>query len=118
VPDDQAPLTATVTQLLLGVTPAEAAAGFTSAFSSFTAGTLRGVAVKGEVATLDLTTGFEHANNFSTANGSIGVTTLLTATVFQFPKIAVVEVKIEGKPWCGWENPCDSPRAVPLRIRR
>ncbi|MGH9012068.1 MAG: GerMN domain-containing protein, partial [Acidimicrobiia bacterium] len=68
VPDDGEPLRAALTQLLLGVTPAEEDAGLGSAFSSSTAGGLRGVTVRSGIARLDLTAGFESTNNFSTTN--------------------------------------------------
>lgn len=108
VPNDGAPLRAAMTQLLLGVTPAEASAGLQSAFSAYTAGTLRGVTVRSGVATLDLTEGFESTNNFSTTNLSGVVLSQIRATVFQFPEITSVEFAIEGKRWCGWEaGDCD-----------
>src|SRR5688572_5473578 len=68
VPNDGQPLRAALTQLLLGVTPAEATAGLQSAFDQYTAGTLRGVTTRSGVATLDFTAAFESTNNFSTTN--------------------------------------------------
>jgi spore germination protein GerM len=103
VPNDGEPLRAALTQLLLGVTPAEAQAGLGSAFSSFTAGGLRGVTVRSGIARLDLTTGFETTNNFSTTNMSGVVLSQIEATVFQFPNIQGIEFTIEGQRWCGWE---------------
>jgi spore germination protein GerM len=93
-----------MTQLLLGLTPEEASAGMQSAFSAYTAGTIRGVVVENGVATLDLTKGFELTNNFSTTNLSGIVLGQISATVLQFPEITKVEHTIEGKRWCGWES--------------
>jgi spore germination protein GerM len=108
VPNDRARLRAAITQLLLGVTPAEAKAGLQSAFSAYTAGTLRDVTVRSGVATLDLTAGFERTNNFSTTNLSGVVLSQIEAAVFQFPEITSIEFEIEGKRWCGWEaGDCD-----------
>lgn len=106
VPNDGAPVRAALNQLLLGVTPAEASAGMQSAFSEYTAGTLRGVTTKSGVATLDFTAGFESTNNFSTTNLSAVVLSQLEATIFQFPEITAIEFEIEGKRWCGWEADC------------
>jgi hypothetical protein len=103
VPDDGAPLRAALTQLLLGVTPAEDEAGLTSAFSSFTAGGLRGVTVKTGIARLDLTDGFESTTNFSTSNLAGIVLSQIEATALQFPDIQGIEFAIEGQRWCGWE---------------
>lgn len=118
IPKDQAPLRATVTQLLLGVTPPEAAAGFGSSFSSFNAGALLSATIENGVATLDLTSGFENTSNFSTTGGSTGVLAQLKATVFQFAEITTLELEIDGEPWCGWENPCRAGPGSRLRIRR
>ncbi|MGH9021860.1 MAG: GerMN domain-containing protein [Acidimicrobiia bacterium] len=107
VPNDGAPLRSAMTQLLLGVTPEEASAGLQSAFSAYTAGTLRGVTVRSGVATLDLTAGFESTNNFSTSNLSGVVLSQIEATVFQFPEITGIDFAIEGERWCLWENTCD-----------
>jgi hypothetical protein len=103
VPDDGEPLAAALTQLLLGVTPAEDEAGLASAFSSSTAGGLRGVTVKSGIARLDLTAGFEATNNFSTSNLAGVVFSQIEATVFQFPDIRGIDLAIEGQRWCGWE---------------
>lgn len=103
VPNDGAPLRAALTQLLLGVTPAEDTAGLESAFSSFTAGGLRGVTAKAGIARLDLTAGFEATTNFSTSNLAGVVFSQIEATVFQFPDIHGIDLAIEGEPWCGWE---------------
>ena len=104
VPNDGAPLRAAMTQLLLGLTPEEARAGMQSAFSAYTAGTLRGVVVENGVATLDLTRGFERTNNFSTTHMSGIVLSQISDTVLQFPEITKVEYTIEGKRWCVWES--------------
>lgn len=109
VPNDGAPLRAAMTQLLLGVTPAEASAGMQSAFSAYTADTLRGVTVKSGVATVDLTRGFERTNNFSTTNLSGVVFSQIEATVLQFPDIQGIEFAIDGRRWCGWEAGDDCP---------
>jgi hypothetical protein len=103
VPDDGAPLRAAVTQLLLGVTPEEDEAGLASAFTSFTAGGLRGVTVQSGIARLDLTAGFESTTNFSTTNLAGVVVSQIEATVFQFPHIQGIDFAIEGQRWCGWE---------------
>ena len=103
VPDDGAPLRAALIQLLLGVTPAEDEEGLASAFGSFTAGGLRGVTVKSEIARLDLTDGFESTTNFSTSNLAAVVLSQIEATVFQFPEIRGIEFAVEGQRWCGWE---------------
>ena len=103
VPDDGEPLRAALTQLLLGVTPAEDDAGLGSAFSSSTAGGLRGVTVHSGTARLDLTAGFEATTNFSTTNLAGVVFSQIEATVFQFPDIHGIEFAIDGKRWCGWE---------------
>lgn len=109
VPNDGAPLQAAITQLLLGVTPEEADVGLQSAFSAYTAGTLRGATVRSGVATLDLSAGFESTNNFSTTNLSGVVLSQIEATVFQFPEITSIAFEIDGKKWCGWEaGDCDS----------
>ena len=103
VPDDGAPLRAALTQLLLGVTPAEDEAGLASAFSSFTAGGLRGVTVKSGIARLDLTAGFESTTNFSASNLAGVVFSQIEAAVFQFLDVQGIEFAIEGQRWCGWE---------------
>ena len=103
VPNDGAPLRAALTQLLLGVTPAEDTAGLASAFDSFTAGGLRGITVKAGIARLDLTAGFEATANFSTTNLAGVVLSQIEATVFQFPDINGIDFAIEGQRWCGWE---------------
>jgi spore germination protein GerM len=103
VPDDGAPLRAALTQLLLGVTPAEDEAGLASAFTSFTADGLRGVTVKSGIARLDLSAGFESTTNFSTTNLAGVVLSQIEATVFQFPDIQGIDFAIEGQRWCGWE---------------
>lgn len=103
VPNDGAPLRAALTQLLLGVTPAEAEAGMQSAFSAYTAGTLRGVTIESGMATLDFRAGFETTNNFSTTNLSGVVLSQIVATVSQFPEITSIDYEIEGERWCGWE---------------
>jgi spore germination protein GerM len=103
VPDDAESLRAALTQLLLGVTPAEDEAGLGSAFSSSTAGGLRGVGVKLGIARLDLTAGFEATSNFSTSNLAGVVFSQIEATVFQFPDIHGIGFAIEGQRWCGWE---------------
>ena len=116
-PDDQAPLRGAITQLLLGVTPREADAGFGSSFSSFNAGTLRSASIKDGVATLDFTRGWETTNNFSTTGMSVAVLDLIDATVFQFPEITGLEIQIEGKRWCGFEaGHCEASRS--RRFRR
>lgn len=103
VPADGEPIRAALTQLLLGVTPAEDEAGLGSAFDTSTVGGLRSVAVKSGIARLDLTAGFEATNNFSTANLAGVVFSQIEATVFQFPDIRGIEFTIEGQRWCGWE---------------
>ena len=112
VPDDGAPLRAALTQLLLGVTPSEDEAGLASAFSSSTAGGLRGVTVKSGIARLDLTAGFESTTNFSTTNLAGVVLSQIEMTVFQFPDIQGIEFAIEGQRWCGWEAGDCGPRPV------
>jgi spore germination protein GerM len=102
-PDDGTPLRAALTQLLLGATPAEDEAGLASAFSSFTAGGLRGVTVKSGITRLDLTAGFESTTNFSATNLAGVVLSQIEATVFQFPDIQGIELAIDGRRWCGWE---------------
>jgi spore germination protein GerM len=116
VPDDGRPLRAAIDQLLIGVTPAEAAAGLTSAFSSFTASQLRGATIEEGVATLDFTSGFETTNNFSTTNLASVVLSQIDATVFQFEEIDGLEFEVDGERWCGWENTCED-QPVPLRRR-
>lgn len=117
VPADGAPLRAAVTQLLLGVTPAEAAEGLRSAFSSYTAGTLVGVNLEAGVATLNFTSGFVETNNFGTTNLTGIVLSQIDATVFQFPEVQGIEFEVEGERWCGWEATCEQ-TAFPLRTRR
>ena len=116
VPDDGAPLRAALTQLLLGVSPDESAAGFRSSFSSYTAGQLRGATVERGIATLDLTSGFESTNNYSTSVLSAFVMGQIESTVFNFPEVQGIEFKIDGQRWCGWENVCDR-EPVPFRRR-
>ncbi len=116
VPDDGAPLRAAINQLLIGEAPAEAAAGLSSAFSSFTASQVRGATIENGIATLDFTSGFETTNNFGTTNLSSVVYSQLDATVFQFDEITGLEFEVEGQRWCGWENICDD-EPVPLRER-
>lgn len=116
VPDDGAALRAALTQLLLGVTPAEWNAGFRSAFSSQTAGQLRSVAIRDGVAVLDLTAGFVATNNFSTSNLGGVVMSQIEATVFQFPEVMGIEFRVEGERWCGWETTCQGAPS-PLRDR-
>lgn len=70
-----------------------------SAFSSYTAGTLREVTLESGVATLDLTSGFAATNNFSTSNMSVVVLNQLQETVFQFPEIDAIEIEIGGERW-------------------
>jgi spore germination protein GerM len=106
-----------MTQLLLGVSPAEDAAGLTSMFSTYTAGTLRGVRIADGVATVDFTSGFAATNNFSTSNASAIVYAQIDATLFHFPEIVGIEFEIDGERWCGWENTCDG-APVPLRARQ
>jgi spore germination protein GerM len=103
VPDDGEPLRAALVQLLIGVTPAEDEAGLASAFSSSTAGGLRGVAVRSGIARLDFTAGFEATSNFSTSNLAGVVFSQIEATVFQFPEIHGIDLAIEGQRWCGGE---------------
>lgn len=117
VPADGAPLRAAMTQLLLGVTPAEEAKGLQSAFSSYTAGRLLGVNLEAGVATLNFTSGFVETNNFSTANLSGVGFSQIDATVFQFPGVQGIELEVEGERWCGWEATCED-TAFPLRTRR
>ena len=107
VPADGAPLSAALTQLLIGVTPDEAAVGMTSAFSAYTAGTLRDVVIESGVATLDFAAGFAAAPNLSTSSASEVVVRQIEATVFQFPEVIGIEFAIEGERWCLWENTCE-----------
>jgi spore germination protein GerM len=96
------------------VTPGEADAGFGSAFSSYTAGGLRGASIEGGVATLDLTTGFVATNNFSTSTLATIVMSQIEATVFQFDDLTGLELTVDGERWCGWEATCHG-QPVPLR---
>ena len=105
-----------MTQLLIGVTPAEWNVGLRSAFSFHTAGQLRSVAIDDGVAVLDLTEGFGTTPNFSTTNLAGVVLTQIEATVFQFPDIVGLDFRIEGERWCGWETTCDG-APTPLRSR-
>ena len=107
VPDDGAPLRASIIQLLIGVTPDEARAGLNSAFSPYTAGMLLSVDVDGSTATIDLTAEFAQTNNFSTSNLSAVVLSQIEATVFQFPEIDGIELQVGGERFCGWETSCD-----------
>lgn len=117
VPEDGAPLRAAVTQLLVGVTPKEAAAGLSSSFSTYTVGQLRSATIENRIATLDLTGGFRDTNNYSASTASMFVMGQITATVFHFPEIDGLEFKIDGERWCGWENPCQGGVPVPLVTR-
>lgn len=115
VPSDPAPLEAAITQLLIGATPDETAAGLASGFSAHTAGTLRSASVVDGIAVLDFTTGFVHTNNFSTSNLSAVVMRQIEATVFEFAEVDGLEFRVDGERWCGWENICD---AAPYPLRR
>lgn len=117
MPEDGAPLRAAVTQLLVGVTPKEAAAGFSSSFSTYTVGQLRSATIENRIATLDLTGGFRDTNNYGTGTASMFVMAQIRATVFHFPEIDGLEFKIDGERWCGWENPCEGGVPVPLVTR-
>jgi spore germination protein GerM len=116
VPSDGPPLRSALTQLFIGVTPDEAAAGLRSMFSPYTAGTLDDVTVADGVATLSWTQVFEVANNFSTSAGSLLVMSEIEATVFEFPEVTGIEFTVEGERWCGWETTCDA-APFPLRSR-
>jgi len=117
VPDDGAPLRAAMTQLLVGVTPKESAAGLSSSFSTYTAGQLRSATIENRIATLELTAGFRDTNNYSAGTASTFVMGQIKVTVFNLPEVDGIEFKIDGDRWCGWENPCDGDIPVPLFTR-
>lgn len=108
---------AALTQLLVGVTPKESAAGFRSSFSTYTAGQLRSVTIQSRMATLELTAGFRDAGNYSATTASTFVVGQIKETVFHFPDVDGLEFTIEGERWCGWENPCEGDVPVPLFAR-
>lgn len=116
VPADAQPLTAALTQLLIGVTPEEAATGLASAFSSYTAGGLRSADIDGGIAVLDFTNGFVRTGNFGTSNLSAVVMMQIEATVFQFPEVTGLDLRVDGERFCGWEATCEG-AAYPLRSR-
>lgn len=116
VPADADPLTAAVTQLLIGVTPEEAAIGLASAFSSYTAGGLRSAHIDGGIAVLDFTNGFVRTGNFGTSNLSAVVMMQIEATVFQFPEVTGLDLSVNGERFCGWEATCEG-TPYPLRSR-
>ena len=117
MPKDGAPLRAAMTQLLLGVTPDESAAGLQSAFSTYTAGQIRTATIDNRIATVEFTTQFEWTPNFSAAAANSFVMGQIEATVFQFPDVDGLKFKIDGTRWCGWENVCLH-EPIPHRTRR
>lgn len=116
VPDDGRPLRAAMEQLLLGVTPGERDAGFGSSFWSSTAGQLIDATERDGVATIDWTRGLVQSNNFSTPGIGGVVLEQVASTVFLFEAVEAIEFLVEGEPWCGWENPCET--GSQLRIER
>jgi spore germination protein GerM len=98
----------------VGVTPKESDAGFSSAFSTYTAGQLRSATIENRIATLELTAGFRDTSNYSATGASMAIMQQLEATVFHFPDIDGLEFEIDGERWCFWENPCEAGVPVPL----
>jgi hypothetical protein len=117
VPAGDKPLMAAVTELLSGPTEQEVEAGFSSAFSSDTARMLRSADTDGSVAVLDFEAGFAGVNNFSTSTLSLIVMSQIEATVFQFPEIMGLDLRLDGERWCGFENVCEG-APTPLRTRQ
>jgi spore germination protein GerM len=112
-------LIALVEQLLLGVTPDEAAAGLHSSFSPYTAGQFDDVQMGTDgVVVVDLGPGFVTANNFSTSTMSGQVFDQIATTLFVVPEVTGIEFTFDGRRWCGWEaGPCESV-PQPLIARR
>lgn len=106
-----------MTQLLLGVTPQESAAGLQSAFSTYTAGQVQGAKIDNRIATVEFTSQFERTPNFSATAANSVVMGQIRATVFQFPDVDGLEFKIDGTRWCGWENVCLN-EPIPYITRR
>lgn len=114
--DDGQPLRAALNQLLLGTVEQERDAGFRSAFTEFTAAALQGVVVRDGIATLSFSNAIDLQNNISTDGVSRIAWPQLTKTVFEFPEVRAIELRVDGARWCGWNNTCDG-LPVPMIAR-
>lgn len=86
-------LAAALEALVAGPTRVERGVGFASSFSSATAGSVRGVNVEDGLAIVDLT---RLPDNASTSAGSAYLLAELRSTVFQFPSVTALELRLEG----------------------
>lgn len=96
VPASTAVLRASLTALLTGPTAQESDAGFSSFFSSATAGMLRGVTLTDGHAVVDFDDLPSVIPNASTSAGSALLLSELDATVFQFSSVQTAEYRIDG----------------------
>lgn len=106
VPVGRDPLRSSLEHVLLGATPAEAALGYSSIFSSYTAHALRLIEVKGGTARLDLASAaLANPEADAASYRDLFVREQLSATLFQFPDIQAYVVTLNGgHPYCFGEN--------------
>lgn len=96
VPESTGVLRASMTALLTGPTVQETDAGFSSFFSSATAGMLRGVSLTDGHAVVDFDDLRAVIPNASTSAGSALLLSELDATTFQFSTVQSAEYRING----------------------
>jgi hypothetical protein len=95
VPKTTAVLRAALTELLKG--PAADDTGFTSPFSADTAGMLVDVTITDGLAVVDFDSDLpDRVDNWSTSAMSQAVLDELAATIFQFPTVQRIELRLEG----------------------
>lgn len=102
---------ATLNELVAGPTEAERIAGFSSFFSSDTANVINSVTITDGEVVVDVSKGIRNIPNASTSNGLRTIVSQLRSTLFQFPNIKVIDIRMDGScdAFWGWlESNCQS----------
>lgn len=98
VPRTVAVATASLNALFAGPTPAEAAQGYHSAFSSVSAGLLKSIRIRRGSAFVDLHDLRTELSTASSSCGAAGFQAQVTATLLQFSAVQRVSLAIGGQP--------------------
>lgn len=117
VSSDRDPIDATMHQLFLGATPAEADAGLWSVGGRWLPATYIETRIDGDVATIHLTKSFPQRNNISTTTAGAFALHQIASNVFQLGGVDGLEYVVGDERWCGFESHCVESSPMPYFTR-